>query len=85
MTDLPEERNPDTPHPGPRAEVDGLYFKQGLNIGLPSLCVEGDKENATPQTQVHSPDLFCFLFLYVKEKELKLPMALKKNVENIIF
>lgn len=35
--------------------------------------------------QVHSPDLFCFLFLNVKEKELKLPMAFKKNVENIIF
>lgn len=59
VTDLPEESNPDTPHPGPRAEIDGLHFKQGLNIGLPSLCVEGDRENATPLTQVHSPDLFC--------------------------
>lgn len=56
---IPEESNPDTPHPGPRAEMDGLYFKQGLNTGLLSLCVEGDRENAIPQTQVHSPDLFC--------------------------
>jgi len=50
VTDLPEESNPDTPHPGPRAEIDGLYFKQGLNTGLPSLCVEGDRETTTPQT-----------------------------------
>lgn len=62
--------------------MDGLYFKQGLNTGLLSLCVEGDRENAIPQTQVHS--LTCSAFLNVKEKELKLPMALKK-MENIIF
>lgn len=32
--DLPEERNPDTPHPGTRAGIDGVASKQGLNTGL---------------------------------------------------
>ena len=65
--DLLEERNPDTPYSGTRARMDGIYSEQGLNTGLSSLCMGGNGENITPQMQVHSPDLFCFLFLNMKE------------------
>ena len=51
--------------------MDGLYFKQGLNTGLLSLCVEGDRENAA--------------LLKCERKRAETSYGFKKNVENIIF
>lgn len=72
--DLLEERNLDTPHPGTRSGIDGISSKQGLDTGRLPLCVGGSGETTTPQMHIHSPDLFCFLFLSMKE-DLKLQMA----------
>lgn len=75
--DLLEERKSDTPHRGTRSRTDGISLKQGLDTGWQSLCVGGNGEaTTTPQMHTHSPDLFCFLFLSMKD--LKLQMALKK-------
>lgn len=62
--------------------MDGLYFKQGLNTGLLSLCVEGDRGSAIHKLRI--PPLTCSALLKC-EKALKLPMALKKMWKTSYF
>lgn len=82
--DLLEERKSDIPHPGTRSRTDGISLKQGLDMGRQSLCVGGNGETTTtPQRHTRSPDLFCFLFLSMKD--LKLQMALKKKNGKISY
>lgn len=72
--DLLEERNSDTPHPGTRSGIDGIYLKEFRHWSAVTVY---ERQRPSPcKCLIRSPDLFL---LFSSMKDLKFKMALIKK------